>query len=74
MNLRGPVYDPVYATGSVCSPTRYAVVTGRYCWRSSLSSGEVVNTFDPLLIEPKHPTVASLLKSKGYSNSWFCKL
>ena len=73
MNLRGPVYDPVYATGSVCSPTRYAVVTGRYCWRSSLSSGEVVNTFDPLLIEPKRPTVASVLKSKGYATAMIGK-
>jgi arylsulfatase A len=66
-------FTDAYATGSVCSPTRYAIVTGRYCWRSSLSSGEVVNTFDPLLIEPKRPTVASLLKSKGYANAMIGK-
>lgn len=23
-------------TSSVCSPTRYSVLTGRYCWRTSL--------------------------------------
>lgn len=69
----GMRFTDAYATGSVCSPTRYAVVTGRYCWRSSLSSGEVVNTFDPLLIETKRPTVASLLKSKGYATAMIGK-
>ena len=69
----GMRFTEAYATGSVCSPTRYAVVTGRYCWRSSLSSGEVVNTFDPLLIEPMRPTVASQLKSKGYATAMIGK-
>lgn len=69
----GMRFTDAYATGSVCSPTRYAVVTGRYCWRSSLSSGEVVNTFDPLLIEPTRPTCASLLKSKGYATAMIGK-
>ena len=69
----GMRFTDAYATGSVCSPTRYAVVTGRYCWRSSLNSGEVVNTFDPLLIEPTRPTAASLLKSKGYATAMIGK-
>lgn len=69
----GMRFTDAYATGSVCSPTRYAVVTGRYCWRSSLNSGEVVNTFDPLLIEPTRPTVASLLKEKGYATAMIGK-
>ena len=69
----GMRFTNAYATGSVCSPTRYAVNTGRYCWRSSLSSGEVVNTFDPLLIEPTRPTLASLLKSKGYATAMIGK-
>jgi arylsulfatase A len=69
----GMRFTNAYSTGSVCSPTRYAIVTGRYCWRSSLSSGAVVNTFDPLLIEPTRPTVASLLKSKGYATAMIGK-
>lgn len=40
----GMRFTEAYSTGSVCSPTRYAVITGRYCWRSSLSSGEVVTS------------------------------
>ena len=62
----GMRFTDAYATGSVCTPTRYAIMTGRYCWRSSLNSGQVANTFDPLLIETNRPTIASLLKAQGY--------
>lgn len=52
--------------GSVCTPTRYAVITGRYCWRTRLNHGGVSNTLDPLLIEPTRPTLASMLQRHGY--------
>ena len=35
---------------SVCSPSRYALLTGRFCWRTSAKSG-VLNTNAPLHIE-----------------------
>jgi arylsulfatase A-like enzyme len=50
---------------SVCSPTRYALVTGRYCWRTSLKH-EVLGTAAPLHIETSRLTIASLLKKHGY--------
>tara|TARA_R110002049_G_scaffold50370_3_gene143176 strand:- start:232139 stop:234343 length:2205 start_codon:yes stop_codon:yes gene_type:complete len=50
---------------SVCSPTRYGLLTGRYDWRTDLKHG-VINTTDPLHIETSRPTIASLLKSVGY--------
>ncbi len=53
---------------SVCSPTRYAVLTGRYCWRTSLKRG-VINIFDPMHIESSRLTIASLLKRKGYATA-----
>lgn len=52
-------------TSSVCSPTRYSLLTGRYCWRTSLTH-EVLGTFSPLHIEPTRFNLASLLKAKGY--------
>lgn len=50
---------------SVCTPTRYGLLTGRYCWRSPLKQG-VSGVVDPLLIEPDRPNLAALLKRHGY--------
>ncbi len=50
---------------SVCSPTRYGLLTGRYDWRTNQKHG-VVNTTDPLHIDTSRSTIASLLKSAGY--------
>ncbi|TWT80288.1 Arylsulfatase precursor [Planctomycetes bacterium CA13] len=50
---------------SVCSPTRYGLLTGRYDWRTDQKHG-VINTVDPLHIETTRPTIASVLKSVGY--------
>ena len=50
---------------SVCTPTRYGLLTGRYCWRSRLKF-ETLGVYDPLLIEESRPTLASFLRSKGY--------
>lgn len=55
-------------TSSVCSPTRYSVLTGRYCWRTSLKH-EVLGTFSPLHIEPGRLNLASLLKKHGYNTA-----
>jgi arylsulfatase A-like enzyme len=51
---------------SVCSPTRYGLLTGRYCWRTSEKS-DVLGPMSPLLIESSRPTIASMLKQAGYT-------
>lgn len=50
---------------SVCSPTRYGLLTGRYDWRTDQKHG-VLSTTAPLHIDPARPTIASMLKSAGY--------
>ena len=37
--------------GSVCSPTRYALMTGRYFWRTSIKDGGVLPEDAPLHFE-----------------------
>lgn len=58
-------FTDMHASSAVCTPSRYSILTGRYCWRSRLKSG-VLNGDSPALIEPSRPTVPSMLKSVGY--------
>lgn len=64
----GRRFTDASTTSSVCSPTRYSVVTGRYCWRTSLTH-EVLGTFSPLHIETTRLNMASLLKMHGYQTA-----
>jgi len=51
---------------SVCSPTRYALLTGRYAWRGRLKYG-VLNQLDGgLLIEEYLLTLPDYLQQRGY--------
>ena len=61
----GRRFTEAYVTASICTPSRYAFLTGRYCWRGPLKH-EVIKSHDPLLIEKDRPTVASMLKQQGY--------
>ena len=61
----GMRFTDAHASSSVCSPSRYALLTGRYCWRTPLKSS-VLWPWDPPLIEADRPTVAKLLRQQGY--------
>ncbi|HUU10496.1 MAG TPA: sulfatase-like hydrolase/transferase [Phycisphaerae bacterium] len=65
---QGVRFTDAHAPTAVCTPTRYAVLTGRYCWRSSLKRG-VLGGFSPPLIEPGRLTVPALLKQHGYATA-----
>ncbi len=62
----GMSFTDAHSGSSVCTPTRYGIMTGRYAWRSKLQSG-VLGGLSPRLIEPGRLTVASMLKQQGYS-------
>lgn len=62
---QGMRFTDAHSPSSVCTPTRYALLTGRYPWRSRLPVG-VLRGYSRTLIEENRPTVASLLKSQGY--------
>lgn len=62
-----------YTNGSVCSPTRYGLMTGRYFWRTDVKDGGVLGADNPLHIETDRLTLASLCKSQGYRTAAFGK-
>jgi arylsulfatase A len=65
---QGMLFTDAHTPSSVCTPTRYGLLTGRYCWRTDLKSG-VLDGFAPNLIEKDRMTLASLLKKKGYNTA-----
>lgn len=64
----GMRFTDAHSPSGVCTPTRYSLLTGRYPWRSRLPVG-VLRGYSRTLIEADRPTVASLLKSKGYQTA-----
>ncbi len=61
----GMIFTDAHSGSSVCTPTRYGLMTGRYSWRTRLQKG-VVTGFAPSLIDKSRPTVAGFLQARGY--------
>ena len=64
----GMAFTDAHAGSSVCTPTRYGILTGRYSWRSRLQTN-VLWGVSPHLIEPQRLTAARLLREHGYSTA-----
>jgi arylsulfatase A-like enzyme len=64
----GVRFSDAHSPSAVCTPTRYGILTGRYCWRSALKKGVLVGD-SPSLIEPGRLTVPALLKQRGYQTA-----
>jgi arylsulfatase A len=58
-------FTDAHSGSSVCTPTRYGLLTGRYAWRSRLKAGVLWGNGDTL-IEPRRLTLASMLRARGY--------
>lgn len=61
----GMIFTDAHATSSVCSPSRYSVLTGRYSWRTRMQSG-IVGPYGKPLIAEDRLTVGKLLQQHGY--------
>ncbi len=64
----GMTFTDAHSSSSVCTPTRYSILTGRYNWRSRLQSG-VLGGFSKPLIDRERLTVPALLKQHGYATA-----
>lgn len=68
----GMLFANAHSPHSVCTPTRYSLLTGRYCWRTFMREG-VLPGFSSPLISTNRLTLASLLKQNGYNTGAFGK-
>ncbi len=57
-----------HCSDTVCTPSRYGLLTGRYCWRTIRKTG-VMGAEGDCLIKDRRMTLASLLKSNGYQTA-----
>jgi arylsulfatase A-like enzyme len=69
--IEGLKFTQGYANSAVCSPTRTALITGRYQYRLAAGLEEVINLQSPKNagLPPSHPTLPSLLKKSGYATT-----
>lgn len=65
---QGTYFTDAHSPSALCTPTRYGVLTGRYCWRTRIKRG-VSWGYSRHLIKPERVTVPSLLKSQGYNTA-----
>ena len=65
---QGMRFTDAHAPSSLCSPTRYAMLTGRYAWRTRLKAG-VLGQYDKPLIEAGRLTLPAMLKQHGYQTA-----
>jgi len=72
MAAAGMLFTDAHSASALCTPSRYALLTGRYAWRGSLKRG-VTRGYDGALVEPGRLTVPALLKEHGYTTALFGK-
>jgi len=64
----GVLFTDGHCSDTVCTPSRYGLLTGRYSWRTELKRG-VFQAERPCLIRDKRMTIASFLRDNGYQTA-----
>ncbi len=65
----GMLFTNAHSASSVCTPSRYSFITGRYAWRSNLKREVLWSTFNAPLIDKAEVTIADMFKEKGYATA-----
>lgn len=65
----GILFTDAHSPAAVCTPSRYGLLTGRYCWRTRVKSGVILGYDETPLIEEERHTLGSLLKESGYETA-----
>ncbi|MFV0444469.1 MAG: sulfatase family protein [Planctomycetaceae bacterium] len=68
----GLTFLDAHTPSSVCTPTRYGLITGRYNWRSRLAKGVLFGESEHL-IPADRPTLGHLMQAAGYHTAMLGK-
>jgi arylsulfatase A len=68
LSQQGMVFTDAHSASSVCTPSRYGLLTGRYCWRSKLPTG-ITWYWDPPLIDRDRLTMGKMFQEQGYATA-----
>ncbi len=66
---QGMTFTDAHSGASVCTPTRYGLLTGRYAWRTRLQKGVLDGGNDEPLIAADRLTVPGFLRQQGYATA-----
>ncbi|WP_237607733.1 sulfatase family protein [Roseimaritima sediminicola] len=72
MAEQGLTFLDAHTSSSVCTPTRYGLLTGRYNWRSRLAKGVLSGTSEHL-IPADRATLGHLMRSADYHTAMIGK-
>lgn len=62
----GMRFTNAHSSSGICTPSRYALLEGRYHWRKFHG---IVNSFDQPILDDEKTTLAELLKTRGYQTA-----
>ncbi|NND08666.1 MAG: arylsulfatase [Saprospiraceae bacterium] len=65
---QGMSFSDAHSGSAVCTPTRYGLLTGRYCWRTPLQEW-VLACYEPPLIPADELTLPTFLQNQGYQTA-----
>ena len=66
----GTRFTDAHSSSGVCTPSRYALLHGRYHWRKFHG---IVQSFDPPILDAERTTLAELLHGRGHATGCFGK-
>ena len=68
----GILFTDAHSPSTVCTPTRYSILTGRMAFRTGMR-GVFTGAGGPCMIEKDRMTIGGMLQNKGYTTSLYGK-